>query len=274
MSPLEDVYQEPEPEQRTRSGKERKARRFDQTQLHGDVHGRRVQRDYAAHFFRWGWVARNHIKPGVTMLDIGCGEDLPFLYVMSAISHRGLLPARYVGVDLNPLPDIKRPWATLLGNFCLHERWQYLAQLSRRPGDPEDLPPLGFDLIMCFEVLEHMAKEDGLQLLRIAHQLLAPEGRFYLSTPVFDGNARALNHIHEYTIPELAECLDWAGFEVLHRYGTFANKLDLLRVASPEHKKVYAELEEYYGGEVMSTFLAPLYPNASRNNLWVLRRKP
>jgi SAM-dependent methyltransferase len=266
-------------DQPTRSGKTREARRFDQTQLHSEVHGRRVQRDYAAHFFRWGWVARNWVKPGMTILDIGAGQDLPFLYVMSAISHRGLLPARYVAVDLNPLPEVKRPWATLLGEFCLHERWhelELIPGMDQRPG-PEDAKfnnLKGYDLIMCLEVIEHMAKPDGLKLLKIAYDLLSPGGRFMLSTPVYDGRARALNHIHEYGITELKECVEWAGFEVERRFGTFANKLDLLRVMAPEHQKVYQELETYYGGEVMSTFMAPLYPNVSRNNLWVLRRKP
>lgn len=248
-------------EQPTRSGKQREARRFDQTQLHTEVHGRRVQRDYAAHFFRWGWVARNFIQPNTTILDIGCGQDLPFLYVMSAISHRGLLPTHYVGVDMNPLPEVKRPWATLLGEFCLHERWEEL----RRPE--------GYDLIICLEVIEHMAKPDGLKLLKIAHDLLAPKGAFMLSTPVYDGKAKALNHIHEYTINEMKECVDWAGFWVDKRFGTFASKFDIYPQLNPGEKEVYDNLSKYYGAEVMSTFLAPLYPNQSRNNMWLLRRK-
>lgn len=247
-------------EQPTRSGKQREPRRFDQTQLHSDVHGRRVQRDYAAHFFRWSWVARNHVKSGMRILDIGCGQDLPFLYVMSAISHRGLLPELYVGVDMNELPQPKRPWAKILGNFCLHDKWEELKV---------DGP---FDLIICLEVIEHQGEADGLKLLKIAHDLLKPGGRFYLSTPVYDGIARAVNHIREYTISELRERVEWAGFKVLKRYGTFANKLDLMRVMTPEHKKVYEELSEWHGGEVMSTFLAPLYPDVSRNNMWILTK--
>src|SRR6266436_3865394 len=63
--------------QKTRKGIVKKARRFDQTYLSADVHGHYVHRDYAAHFFRWGWVPR-HLA-GVDhhrVLDIGCGPEL------------------------------------------------------------------------------------------------------------------------------------------------------------------------------------------------------
>jgi hypothetical protein len=97
-----------------------------------------------------------------------------------------------------------------------------------------------------------------------------PEGGvLLLSTPVYDGKARARNHIHEYTIPELQELLEKAGFKVYQRYGTFMNKNDAKRVMTPAQKEVYMALSKFYSNDVLSTFLAPLHPDHSRNNVWV-----
>jgi hypothetical protein len=92
-----------------------------------------------------------------------------------------------------------------------------------------------------------------------------------LSTPVFDGKA-AVNHVHEYTIPELAALIEESGWKVEQRFGTFMNAQEVKKVAAPEHRKTWDDLADYYGGDVLATFLAPLYPDNARNNLWVLNR--
>jgi hypothetical protein len=120
-----------------------------------------------------------------------------------------------------------------------------------------------------------MGVEDGARLLANTFALLRPAGQFFLSTPVFDGQAAA-NHIHEYTIPELKEACEQAGFVVERRIGTFASKPAILRAmreaGDAAGEFVYGRLEEWFGGDVMATFMAAPYPDASRNNLWVLRK--
>ena len=59
----------------------RPPRRFDQTQLKGSALGYMVHRDYAAHFFRWGWATR-FIKAGARVLDLGCGQEQPLAKVL------------------------------------------------------------------------------------------------------------------------------------------------------------------------------------------------
>lgn len=242
--------------QPTRSGKDRPERRFDRTQLHEDVHGNLVHRDYLAHAFRWGWVTRQMKLQGHgKVLEVGCGQDLPLLKVMSGIGHQ---PELYVGVDLNKLPEVKRNWAKIYGEFCFHDRHQEL--------------PYDFDIAVCMEVIEHGGIGDGLNLLYAIFEHLKPGGVLYLSTPVFDGIARAMNHIMEFTVPQLQQMCEQVGFIVERRFGTFASKLDLKDHVKPEHWKIYQELEVFYDREIMSTFLAPLYPDLSRNNLWQLRK--
>lgn len=244
--------------QPTRSGKVKAPRRFDKTQLKENQYGYIVHRDYAAHFFRWGWITKNKIH-GKSVLDVGCGQDQPMLKVI--MGNKSYIPTFYCGVDLNrpPAKVIDPTWAEV------HFEFDFIHQYT------EISMAYGFDVAVCLEVIEHMEIEDGRFMLEGIHQLLKPGGRLYLSTPVFNGMA-ALNHIHEYTIPELQALFEGVGFKVEQRFGTFASMYDLKSVASKEQWNVYQTLAAYYGNEVMSLFMAPLYPDASRNNIWEVSR--
>jgi 2-polyprenyl-3-methyl-5-hydroxy-6-metoxy-1,4-benzoquinol methylase len=265
----DDVVEQLMSAQPTRSGKKRPERRFDKTQLKSSHHGRYVHRDYAAHFFRWGWVAR-HIARGARILDVGCGQELPLMWVLSG--NMSVIPSRYVGVDLNEVPFTGSPaWAKIVDRVSFVDAYNTQSFVDTVGSFDPDRPTITFDVITNFEVIEHMMPEDGFKLLDGFTHWLAPEGRVYLSTPVFDGHA-AVNHVHEYTIPELQALIESAGLEVEHRRGTFASANDIKKAASKEDYIIYKKLADYYGGDVMSTFLAPLYPDASRNNLWILKR--
>lgn len=229
---------------------------FDKTSLYGN-YGYAVHRDYAAHFFRWSHAFR-HITTSTAMLDIGCGVDTP---MAKAITMRHSRPKSYVGVDMNLLTRAPpRQWATYHGRFDFTRRWKEL----KREG--------GYDLIVSFEAIEHMPVSAGQRLLRGARELLAPSGLFMLSTPVFNGSA-AKNHVHEYTIEELAAEIKKAKLVVEKRYGTFASYHDVKKVCSKEERALLDQLRDYYDGEVAACFLAPKYPDASRNNVWLLRRQ-
>lgn len=231
-------------------------REFDKTSLTASGYGYRVHRDYAAHFFRWGF-ARRFCENGMSVLDVGCGEDCPFVKTFVGGYPDGL-PASYVGVDLHPLKNApSRGWAEFKGDFNFLERHGELGE---------------FDLVVCFEVIEHMRAPDGLRLLEAIREHLKPKGRLLLSTPVFDGKAAA-NHLHEWTVPELGGAVKEAGLEVVARYGTFANFNAIKKVCSREELQLVRRLQEFYSNDVVSCFLAPKYPDASRNNVWVLKRE-
>lgn len=257
--------EEPEPQPVHREAVRREAREFDQTYMRLNKHGTRVHRDYGAHFFRWGWATRL-IKHTDRVLDVGCGPDLSLPYVLSMGGR--YVPERYVGVDLNKLSG-GPGWAELHGEFNVIDRWSELLDPNQLGAQDNDGGPLlKFTKIVCFEVIEHMAKPDGLKLLSLMHELLEPDGTLLLSTPNFNGKA-AVNHVHEWTIPELSEALLQAGFDVKERYGTFASYNDIKKVAAPDHLAVLNELRAFYSEEVTACFLAPLYPDQSRNNAWV-----
>lgn len=236
------------------------SRKFDTTSCTPRSHGHKVHRDYAAHFFRWGFATR-FIDGGKTVLEIGCGSDQPLAHLLSG--QLGGYPKKMVAVDVD---DVKVKynfsWFDLRPNFDFTSK-KSQAQLSK------DGP---FDVIVCLEVIEHMQKPSGRKLLRGARDLLAKDGVFILSTPVFDPKVgMAKNHIHEYYADELAEEIRKAGLVVERRFGTFQTALQAKK-SSPEHRAVWEQLRDYYSNDVVACFLAPLYPDQARNNLWVLRK--
>lgn len=249
-----------EDRQPTRTGRAEKTRTFDQTFLDTDTDV--IHRDYIAHALRWGFSKRNFIVHEVTgVLDVGCGPTRPMLLVLFGGIGAFPLAKRYVGVDLNKIKPTQHKRSTLYPEFNFIER---VEELRKKEGT--------FELITNFEVIEHMPVAMGRQLLQSMSRMLAPNGRILLSTPVYDGKARAANHIHEYTVKELWYEIEVAGLEVVERYGTFANYNDIKKVAEPEHLKTLQDLRGWFGNEVAACFLAPLYPDAARNNYWVIKK--
>jgi len=238
--------------QPTRSGRTRPARRFDKTQLKAAHYGYNVHRDYAAHFFRWGFINKNRAYEK-RILDVGCGQDQPLLRVL--MGNKSLIPTEYNGIDLNKQPDnsICPAWATIFWEF------DFTSDFIELKGP--------YDTVACFEVIEHMEPEDGLALLTNIKSFMNRNSTLYLSTPIFNG-AAAVNHIHEYEVQELQDLIEEVGLSVRKRWGTFASKPEIVRIMSESELEIYQKLENYYGNEVMSIIFAPLYPDFSRNNLW------
>lgn len=256
----------PDPPQPTNSKRETEWRRFDRTQLREGGYGYSVHRDYAAHFFRWGF-AKKFVEQGMFVLDVGCGQDQPLARVLAAGVAQNI-PAVMVGVDYN---KIAKPfhvnWLVTLDEFDFTTR--YAETLEHLPKSPkfESL----FDLAVCLEVIEHMHTCDGARLLEAIREVIKPSGgRLIISTPVFNGRAAA-NHIHEYTVPELQAALEAAGWEVERRFGTFASYPELKPALSVAQLEDLQRLREFYDNDVAACFYAPLFPDHSRNNCWVCK---
>lgn len=238
------------------------SRRYDTTQLKENYHGNLVHRDYAAHFFRWGWASRFVESKKTRVLDVGCGQDLPLVKILAG--SLSTVPASYVGVDLNSVQGTKIAWVKKIydGFDFPGGGWETVRE---EQGE--------FDLVSCFEVIEHMHQEDGSALLQGIAGCLADGGRALVSTPVYNLKKMAANHIREYTVDELADLIVESGLEVVERFGTFASWNDIRRVCTDEERALLEETGRFYGGDVLACFLAPKYPDASRNNAWVLKRQ-
>lgn len=288
--PSQENLAVPEDErQPTRSGLAEETRTFDQTFL--NAKDQSVHRDIAGHASRWYFATHgphpailDEIPDGISyqehffkyginkkpfivhektdVLDVGCGPDRPLLLALFGGGHPVPMPNSYTAVDMNKIKP------TSHARSCLYPQTNFIEEHERICTERGP-----FELITNFEVIEHMPKAMGKALLQAFFNVITVDGTLLLSTPVYDGIARAKNHIREYLIPELAEMFDEAGFDVVARYGTFANVKALEKVCTPEEKALMRRLGEYYSNDVLSTFLAPLYPDASRNNLWVAQPK-
>ncbi|MBE7513978.1 MAG: class I SAM-dependent methyltransferase [Anaerolineales bacterium] len=114
---------------------------------------------------RYETVIRDHLRPGLRVLDVGCGRG-------GVLEQLGELVDYPVGVD----PDL----ASL--------REHRLATLPRAAALSDALPfaPESFDMILASWVLEHL--DDPLRTLNTIRRTLTPGGLFIFLTP----NARSL----------------------------------------------------------------------------------
>lgn len=263
--------------------KNRDDREYDTTQLHESGHGKTLHRDYSAHFWRWSF-ARRFITPKDNVLEVGCGEDRP----LSKILTGGAAPHvnTYTGVDLNKLKESASQRLRFYGEFNFVEQYK---KLLKQPLPNGKSVGAGFDVIVHYEVIEHMKVQNGAAMLRACFASLRPGGTMLMSTPCYDGKRHAANHIHEYTIPELQKASEKAGFKVVRRFGTFMDVKHLKKSKPQASTKqgdlfvpdqlaasvpvVAAALAEYFDSDAISNIFGPLYPDNARNNLWVCRKE-
>lgn len=253
-------------------------RDFDTTQLHESGHGQTLGRDYSAHFWRWSF-ARRFCNKQLDVLEVGCGQDKPLAKILTRSV--GFHCNSYTGVDLNPLKEGNHQRCKFIGEFNFVERYKELLKLR----------PEGYDVLVTFEVVEHMHSKYMPKFMRGCFELLRPGGKMLISTPVYDGVRMAANHINEMDVPTLQKHITKAGFEVERRYGTF---MDIKHIGKAEPvmglgenhpnygqampdlvtavKMVRDELSAYYDNDAISCLFAPLYPDHARNNLWTARK--
>lgn len=129
------------------------------------------------------------------VLDCACGCG----YGTAILAGRA---GEVVGVDLHQdLLDFARAhWSRPNANFTR-------VDVAR---EPLPFPDGHFDAVVSLETIEHVA--DARALLAQFRRVLRPEGSLMLSTPQAPlGNP---NHVHEFTLGELAATLESAGFHL------------------------------------------------------------
>lgn len=258
-------------------------RRFDTTALHAEGHGQLISHaDYIAHCEKYDFVWRS-IKLGDRILDIGCGTDLPLMRAINFVQSQANKVlykngGAYVGVDMNKLKPTGINWATLIGQCDFTSDEGYNAAfdaINLLNAEGEEATQRGYSMVVALEVIEHMMPPDGFNLLANIRDIMDPEGFAYISTPVYDGKGQARNHLWEYTIEELYDLIEMAGLEVVNRMGTFTSEPQIkrwLKENNPAWLEVYMAAREFHSSGYMSGLFAPMVPNESRNNIWVLRR--
>lgn len=222
-------------------------------------------RDQFAHYFRWSHVLKN-AKIGQTVLDFGCGsgEMLELFY------RNKYRPALYVGLDVRDSQIEKN--IEKFGNLDFAD---FRAADLCQPG--LDLGT-SFDVITCFEVLEHIGHANADNFLRNMWNHCNDSTVIYISTPNYDPKVGAAkNHILDGEIGE------WDHFElqdklseyftVEKKFGTFASMRDYKPFMNEWQTEMFNTLSAYYDTNLLSNLMAPMFPEQSRNTLWVLKAK-
>lgn len=236
---------------------------IDQAEERGFIH-----RDYIAHCLRWTHVAKYlHLQQRYktsNILDIGCGKDVPLAKMMFTSR---LVPdtGSYVGVDYNKLE---------MPEAFKNARWKPELHGGIVFPEAEVLGDRKFDVITCFEVVEHVEPLGAFKILEGIHDRLTENGVAFISTPVFDEKiGAAANHVSEFTFDALNTLIIKAGLDVVNVYGTFASIRDYKdQLEKDGLKDVFDRLRAYYDSNYLATIFAPLYPKLSRNCLWELKR--
>lgn len=181
------------------------------------------------------YVITQHCHTGDWVLDMCCGRALQIPLLKHLVPKLG----GYVGVDI-ARESLNEATALLLAGdghppafpceFVLGNVIVALPALQRV-----------FDVVIYTSALEHMEKDAGIASLSQVARVLAPQGRFFLSTPRTSGPApRKLQHrvhVYEWDREELEEELHRLGFLILGCYG----------LLSPDQKVVSTALLERFG---------------------------
>lgn len=236
---------------------------IDQAEERGFIH-----RDYIAHCFRWSHVVKflmkGHTYKDAHIIDIGCGKDQPLPRLLYANKMTGF---DYTGIDANVM-DFHETLTKAHQNGKMRVSIHDDCDASLL--DPNELAWGQGTVGVCFEVLEHMQPFILHRMLNNWKRLFVEKAAIFVSTPVFNGSA-ADNHINEMGRRTLGQLFEFHGFRIEGHWGTFASQSDLRMHMTKTDQEVMDMLGDYYDSNVLSTILAPLYPQASRNILWKLR---
>jgi SAM-dependent methyltransferase len=169
-------------------------------------------------------------QPPCRVLDVGCGPG-------ALISELSALGYKAYGVD-------RSEKARELGRHLQDETpgMELHAQLDDRWKGT-------FDLLMSFEVIEHI--KDDVGAMREWREYLKPGGRMILSTPAHPKRWNAADewagHVRRYERAQLLESVERAGFEVerIECYGfPLANVMEVLRARAYAKKLAKKDASE------------------------------
>lgn len=224
-------------------------------------------RDQFAHYLRWSHILKV-ARIGQTILDFGCGTG-EMLEVFYRNRYR---PKQYLGLDIRK--------QTIDEN---NKKFEKLDFAEFRQADLCGEIDLGqtFDIITCFEVMEHIGHENADQFLDNMAYHCDKNTRVYLSTPNYDPHVGAANNhllgpnkeVGEWDHRELEAKLS-EYFVIEKKYGTFASMKDYKDELTGWKKEMFDALRDYYDTNLIAVIMAPLVDAAqARNCLWVLRVK-
>jgi len=241
---------------------------YNKTQLNPDIAFERhvFHRDQFAHYLRWSYVL-NQAKIGMNILDYGCGSAN-----LAEVLYRNRYKCNaYIGVDIRE-QTIKNNKEKFKDVPWMHFETQDLVNTKKNFA-------IEFDFITCFEVIEHIGKQNADKFLQNIKINMSNKTKLLISTPCFDASVGAAdNHIIngiicEFSFNEMKELLAKNGFQINETYGTFASQTDYKPYMNDWQIKMFDSLKKYYDSNLISNIMAPLFPEHSRNCIWICQLK-
>lgn len=181
--------------------------------------------------FGWAFDKVEEIKPK-TLLDLGC-LDGSF----------GLTVAKHLGIHVKGI-DLTKDGVDLANERALEHKVSAVFKQGKIEQWLEFYAEEGktFDVITCFEVLEHV--EDPADLIKLIDKVLAPGGSVLMSTPAFESPTWGMDdeqnkcHIRLYTMQD-------EDYEKVNKYGTLRKATSITKEIGKQRIKemgVYSEL--------------------------------
>jgi 2-polyprenyl-3-methyl-5-hydroxy-6-metoxy-1,4-benzoquinol methylase len=222
-----------------------------------------IHRDYIAHCLRWNHVLK-FARRGDSILDLGCGDGM----LAQILFVNKFRPKQYVGLDVRKTAieklmsrKVNFPVTGIVNDIRIGSIGDAASDFLEK-----------FDVVVCFEIIEHFEDKYLDHVLQEIYRVLKPSGYLLLSTPNYDGVHKARNHVHEYYEVELGMHLEKV-FSSIWKIGTFASQKDILSVLTWSERELFDNLSKWFDSNVLSVIFASLHPSQSRNILWVCRKE-
>ncbi len=234
--------------------------------------------DWIGHASRYGYAMKQlehgELKQARTVLDVGCGTlQMPHFFYKNRFNPGPKMT--YFGLDLRAT----RSW---LPTGCF---WKSNISLVRTDALIDDLTkvphwPGQFDLVVSFEMLEHVPRAQASKLVERLFGWTKPGGVCLLSTPNAGvSKTVAENHVgpdgvREWTFDDKLAMVRAAGFKVKAAYGTFCG---VTRLPDEFRQRIETDpflkkAKEYLWSAMFTSLMAPAFPRQSNNALFHLVR--
>lgn len=229
-------------------------------------------RDQFAHYLRWTHILKE-ANEGDTIVDFGSGKGA----LLEVLYRNRTRCKSYTGIDIRS--------KTIEAASKKYE----MVEWAKFYADDLIYPKLNYDefqadRVCSFEVAEHVGKNNIQTFLANFKRCGHSDAVYYLSTPNFDSQVGAAgNHtydsgdgrgvaVQEFEHEELAAEIRSAGFEIVKKFGTFASIKDYKHLMNDWQTSMFNALKEYYDVNLISNIMAPMFPENSRNTMWILKQ--
>lgn len=212
----------------------------------------------------------------IRVLDIGCGEmNTVRLFNKVMRVEKAKVLQEYVGVDID-LIMIEKAIAKYGRAFETCNARYITRDLTTDYILP--FPDGYFDLIICFEFMEHIKPKFLVRVLEETNRVLSKRGKALYSTPNSNGSNKKLpkDHIYEYSFEECIQLFNSAGYTVENAVGVCVNISKIPEEEKEAAKHIIRRYWEAFGenSPFADVAVAPLFrPNMCKNVLYHLSKR-